>query len=151
QNLTSNALKFHREGVRPIVQIRGTIDGDRAKIEVVDNGIGFDSKYAERIFTMFERLHGRGTYEGTAIGLAICRKIVDRHVGEIKADADFRRIPIIVLTTSKAEEDIYRTSDLSANSFITKSVTFEALVSIMRDIGRYWIEIVELPPPNHSV
>lgn len=65
---------------------------------------------------------------------------------EIKADPDLRRIPIIVLTTSKAEEDIYRTYDLGANSFITKPVSFEGLVQVMRDIGRYWIEIVELPP-----
>ena len=65
---------------------------------------------------------------------------------EIKADPDLRRIPIVVLTTSKAEEDIYRTYDLGANSFITKPVSFEGLVAVMRDIGRYWIEIVELPP-----
>jgi len=67
---------------------------------------------------------------------------------EIKADPDLRRIPVVVLTTSKAEEDIYRTYDLGANSFITKPVSFEGLVSVMRDIGRYWIEIVELPPEN---
>ena len=67
---------------------------------------------------------------------------------EIKADPDLRRIPIVVLTTSKAEEDIYRTYDLGANSFITKPVSFDGLVAVMRDIGRYWIEIVELPP-NH--
>jgi CheY-like chemotaxis protein len=67
---------------------------------------------------------------------------------EIKADPDLRRIPVVVLTTSKAEEDIYRTYDLGANSFITKPVSFDGLVSVMRDIGRYWIEIVELPPDN---
>lgn len=67
---------------------------------------------------------------------------------EIKADPDLRRIPVVVLTTSKAEEDIYRTYDLGANSFITKPVSFEGLVSVMREIGRYWIEIVELPR-NH--
>src|SRR3954471_24885460 len=70
---------------------------------------------------------------------------------EIKADPDLRRIPIIVLTTSKAEEDIYRTYDLGANSFITKPVHFNALVEVMKEIGRYWIEIVELPngaPPR---
>ena len=65
---------------------------------------------------------------------------------EIKADPDLRRIPVVVLTTSQAEEDIYRTYDLGANSFITKPVSFEGLVAVMRDIGRYWIEIVELPP-----
>ena len=64
---------------------------------------------------------------------------------EIKADPDLRRIPVIVLTTSKAEEDIYRTYDLGANSFITKPVHFHALVDVMKEIGKYWIEIVELP------
>ncbi len=67
---------------------------------------------------------------------------------EIKADPDLRRIPVVVLTTSKAEEDIYRTYDLGANSFITKPVSFDGLVNVMRDIGRYWIEIVELPPDH---
>lgn len=64
---------------------------------------------------------------------------------EIKADPELRRIPVIILTTSKAEEDIYRTYDLGANSFITKPVHFPALVQVMKEIGRYWIEIVELP------
>jgi CheY-like chemotaxis protein len=64
---------------------------------------------------------------------------------EIKADPSLRRIPIVVMTTSKAEEDIYRTYDLGVNSFITKPVTFEGLVAVMRALGRYWIEIVELP------
>ncbi len=85
QNLISNALKFHREGVPPLVTVNGSAESDRAQIVVVDNGIGFEEQYAERIFTMFERLHGRGTYEGTGIGLAICRKIVERHGGEIVA------------------------------------------------------------------
>jgi PAS domain S-box-containing protein len=85
QNLISNALKFHREGVPPVVTVTGTVAGDRAQLVVADNGIGFEEKYAERIFTMFERLHGRGTYEGTGIGLSICRKIVERHGGEIVA------------------------------------------------------------------
>jgi CheY-like chemotaxis protein len=64
---------------------------------------------------------------------------------EIKADPQLRRIPVIVLTTSKAEEDIFRTYDLGANSFITKPVHFNSLVEVMKEIGRYWIEIVELP------
>jgi CheY-like chemotaxis protein len=65
---------------------------------------------------------------------------------EIKSDPNLRSIPIVVLTTSKAEEDIYRTYDLGVNSFITKPVTFEGLVGVMRGLGRYWFEIVELPP-----
>ena len=85
QNLASNALKFHRPGVPPRVEIGGAAANGRAQITVRDNGIGFDEKYAERIFTMFERLHGRGKYEGTGIGLAICRKIAERHGGEITA------------------------------------------------------------------
>jgi len=67
---------------------------------------------------------------------------------EIKADPRFRRIPVVVLTTSKAEEDIYRTYDLGVNSFITKPVSFEQLVASMRTLTKYWIEIVELPAEN---
>lgn len=65
---------------------------------------------------------------------------------EIKSDPNLRSIPIVVLTTSKAEEDIYRTYDLGVNSFITKPVTFDGLVAVMKGLGRYWFEIVELPP-----
>lgn len=86
QNLVSNGLKFHRENVAPIVEIRGETQNGLARIIVSDNGIGFEQKYADRIFTMFERLHGRGKYEGTGIGLAICRKIAERHGGEISAE-----------------------------------------------------------------
>lgn len=64
---------------------------------------------------------------------------------EIKGDPELRDIPILVLTTSKAEEDIFRTYQLGVNSFITKPVTFDALLAITRDLGRYWFEIVELP------
>lgn len=63
----------------------------------------------------------------------------------IKADPTLRRIPVVVMTTSKAEEDIYRTYELGVSSFITKPVTFEGLVSVMRELGKYWFEIVELP------
>ena len=69
---------------------------------------------------------------------------------EIKSHPDLRGIPVVVLTTSKAEEDVYRTYNLGVNSFITKPVTFDALVSITRDLGRYWFEIVELPNPELS-
>lgn len=64
---------------------------------------------------------------------------------EIKADADLRRIPVVVMTTSKAEEDIYRSYDLGASSFITKPVTFDRLVELMKTMGQYWVEFVELP------
>lgn len=66
-------------------------------------------------------------------------------LAEIKKSQDLRRIPVVVLTTSKAEEDVLRSYDLGVNSFITKPVTFEALVELMQVLGRYWFEIVELP------
>jgi CheY-like chemotaxis protein len=64
---------------------------------------------------------------------------------EIKADPSLRRIPVVVMTTSKAEEDIYRTYDLGVSSYVAKPVTFEGLVEVMKALGRYWFEIVELP------
>lgn len=66
-------------------------------------------------------------------------------LAEIKANPELRRIPIVILTTSRAEEDILRTYDLGANSFITKPVTFENLVHVVQVLGNYWVEIVELP------
>ncbi|MEX1055898.1 MAG: ATP-binding protein, partial [Rhodothermales bacterium] len=85
QNLIGNALKFHREGVPPVISVDCRLNGDYCVIEVRDNGIGFDEKYVDRIFAPFQRLHGRGSYAGTGIGLAICRRIVERHDGSISA------------------------------------------------------------------
>ena len=66
-------------------------------------------------------------------------------LGLIKGNPALRHIPVVVLTTSKAEEDVYRSYDLGVNSFISKPITFEGLVSVMTEIGRYWLEMVELP------
>ncbi len=102
QNLIGNSLKYYRAGVPPIVELycqkldaRSSESMDEGapsasgrqlwQILVVDNGIGFDEKYLDRIFTVFQRLHVKGEYEGTGVGLAICRKIVDRHSGTITA------------------------------------------------------------------
>ncbi|MDP9191877.1 MAG: ATP-binding protein [Acidobacteriota bacterium] len=85
QNLFGNALKFQRDDVPPVVTIGAVAEDDTCRISIADNGIGFDEKYADRIFTMFERLHGRGKYDGTGIGLAICRRIAERHDGTIVA------------------------------------------------------------------
>ncbi len=68
----------------------------------------------------------------------------------IKADPSLKRIPIVVMTTSKAEEDIYRTYELGVSSFITKPVSFDGLVTVMRQLGTYWFEIVELPDAEPS-
>jgi CheY-like chemotaxis protein len=64
---------------------------------------------------------------------------------ELKEDPELKRIPVVVMTTSKAEEDVFRSYDLGASSFITKPVTFDRLVDLMRAMGRYWVEFVELP------
>lgn len=97
QNLISNALKFSRKGVDPTITISSQLienkdinglpspNGSYCRITVTDNGIGFDEKYLDRIFVIFQRLNNRTTYEGTGIGLAIAKKIVDKHNGLITA------------------------------------------------------------------
>lgn len=86
QNLISNALKYHRPDVPPVVRIHSAGTSRRyAEIRVQDNGIGFDTNYLDYVFKPFSRLHGSSSYEGTGIGLAICRRIVERHKGTITA------------------------------------------------------------------
>jgi signal transduction histidine kinase len=87
QNLLGNALKFRREGVAPEVAIRAEVVDGHVELTVRDNGIGFDPQYGTRIFRAFERLHGRAAYPGTGIGLALSRKIVERHNGTITAES----------------------------------------------------------------
>ncbi len=65
---------------------------------------------------------------------------------ELKTDPELRQIPVVILTTSKADEDVYKSYDLGVNSYIVKPVTFEALVDILQTLEKYWFEIVELPP-----
>jgi len=84
QNLIGNGLKFYREGIPPEITIRTyQIDDDMVRVEIEDNGIGVDEEYYEQIFTMFKRLHSRTRYEGSGIGLAVCKKIVNRLGGDI--------------------------------------------------------------------
>lgn len=91
QNLIGNAIKYHKPGIPPLVSVSGQAGpvlpgvGPAVTIKVVDNGIGFNESQAEVIFEPFKRLHGRSEYEGTGIGLAICKKIVLRHRGNIIA------------------------------------------------------------------
>jgi signal transduction histidine kinase len=93
QNLIGNALKFHQEGTPPAVRVYAEKleahlpANGMFRMVVKDEGIGFDEKYLDRIFTVFQRLHGRAQYEGTGIGLAICRKIAQRHGGDITAQS----------------------------------------------------------------
>src|SRR5439155_113568 len=86
QNLLLNALKYHRPDEPPKLRVRSRQLGDASwEILFEDEGIGFDPKHAKRIFGLFERLHGRSEYAGAGLGLAICRKIVERHSGTIEA------------------------------------------------------------------
>lgn len=103
---------------------------------------------------LMDYLHRRGRYAPPAeaprpglvlLDLNMPRKDGREALAEIKADAVLRRIPVVVLTTSEAEEDILRSYDLGVNAYITKPVTFESLVGLMKVVGKFWLEIVELP------
>ena len=88
QNLISNALKFHKKDEPPVVRISFKQVATRSlwyEITVSDQGIGFEEKYLDRIFTIFQRLHGKHEYEGTGLGLSVCRRIAERHSGSITA------------------------------------------------------------------
>ncbi len=99
QNIVSNAIKFSREGTAPVIQISGKrivdksfdseVDeqGEYCCIRISDNGIGFDARYLNNIFVLFERLHSKDVYEGTGIGLAISKKIIEKHNGIITAES----------------------------------------------------------------
>ena len=87
QNLVGNALKFHRDGVPPVVRVAAAEDGERVRLTVEDNGIGFDERYADRIFAPFQRLHSKSAYDGTGIGLSIVRRIAERHAGDVEVES----------------------------------------------------------------
>jgi CheY-like chemotaxis protein len=109
---------------------------------------------------LLDYLHRRGKYAGESaaprpglilLDLNMPRKDGREALKEIKADPSLRQIPVVVLTTSKAEEDVFRSYDLGANSFVTKPVTFQSLVELMKSLGRYWLEIVELPQQGAEI
>jgi two-component system, response regulator len=119
-----------------------------------ENRLANDLMFVEDGEDLMDYLHHRGKYKDAAtsprpglilLDLNMPKKDGREALKEIKQDAELRGIPVVVLTTSKAEEDIYRTYNLGVNSFITKPVTFESLVKITGELGRYWFEIVELP------
>lgn len=109
QNLIGNALKFHQPNIAPVITVANTSYDSESTVRLLvkDNGIGFDEKYLDRIFTPFQRLHGRSEYEGTGMGLAICRKIVERHGGQLAAESSVGRGTnfIIVLPRVQAKNE----------------------------------------------
>ena len=108
---------------------------------------------------LMDYLHRRGDFESLngdshpgliLLDLNMPKKDGRTALKEIRADEYLRRIPIVVLTTSKSEEDILRTYNLGVNSFITKPVTFDGLVDVVQVLSKYWIEIVALPPEDDA-
>lgn len=87
QNLISNALKFSKKEVKPRIKVSCQEESSQYLFSIEDNGIGIEEEFRERIFVIFQRLHSASAYEGTGIGLALCRKIVDAHEGEIKVES----------------------------------------------------------------
>jgi CheY-like chemotaxis protein len=119
-----------------------------------ENRLANDLHFVQDGEELMDYLHRRGKYTHLAgaplpglilLDLNMPKKDGREALREIKANPHLRRIPIVVLTTSKAEEDILRSYDLGVNSFITKPVTFEALVDVVKTLARYWLQIVELP------
>jgi two-component system response regulator len=115
--------------------------------------LGNDLRFVENGVELLDYLYHRNKYADPSsaprpsiilLDLNMPKKDGREALEEIKRDPEFRNIRIIVLTTSKAEEDIYRTYDLGAASYITKPVTFESLVDVVKTLGKYWLEIVEL-------
>ncbi len=116
--------------------------------------LGNDLRFVEDGEELLDYLYRRGKYSDPAtsprpsillLDLNMPKKDGREALQELKADPQFRALRVIILTTSKAEEDIINSYDLSAASYITKPVTFEGLIEVIRAMGRYWLEIVELP------
>jgi CheY-like chemotaxis protein len=144
-------------GARPITILIADDDADdrmMASEALEESRLANDLRFVEDGEELLDYLYHRGRFAGAddsprpgliLLDLNMPRKDGREALREIKSDPGLRSIPVVVLTTSKAEEDIYRTYDLGVNSFITKPVLFESLVEVMKTLGKYWFEIVELP------
>ena len=142
---------------RPITILIADDDADdrmMASEALEESRLANDLRFVEDGEELLDYLYHRGRFAGEGesprpglilLDLNMPRKDGREALREIRADPDLRQIPVVVLTTSKAEEDVYRSYDISAASFITKPVKFDALVEVVKALGRYWLEIVELP------
>ena len=142
---------------RPITILLADDDADdrmMAGEALAERRLANDLRFVEDGEELMDYLHRRGRFSDPSdaprpglilLDLNMPRKDGREALSEIKSDPELRKIPVVVLTTSQAEEDIYRTYDLGVNSFITKPVMFESMVAVMKALGKYWFEIVELP------
>jgi CheY-like chemotaxis protein len=147
---------------KPIVILMADDDPDDRQLTreaFVEAKLANDIRFVEDGVELLDYLHRRGKFADPAssprpgiilLDLNMPRKDGREALQELKQDPRFRAIRVIILTTSKAEEDILRTYNLSAASYITKPVTFEALVDVVKTLGKYWLEIVELPENGDS-
>jgi len=143
--------------MRPITILMAEDDPDdrqMTKEAFEEARLANDLRFVEDGAELMDYLYHRGKYSAPGVaprpGLLLLDLNMPRKDGrealqEIKSDPQFRMLRVVIMTTSKAEEDIIRTYNLSAASYITKPVTFEALVDVVRTLGKYWLEIVELP------
>jgi CheY-like chemotaxis protein len=134
-------------------------DRQLTKEAFVEAKLANDLRFVEDGVELMEYLNREGKYADPAssprpgiilLDLNMPRKDGREALQELKADPRFRMIRVIIMTTSKAEEDILRTYNLSAASYITKPVSFDSLVDVIRTLGKYWLEIVELPENGDS-
>lgn len=147
---------MNREG-RPITILMADDDADDRQMTLEAFGesrLANDLRFVEDGAELMDYLQRRGKFSDPAdaprpglilLDLNMPKKDGREALREIKADPKLRNIRVVVMTTSKAEEDIVRTYDLGAESYVTKPVTFTSLVDVIRTLGRYWLEIVELP------
>ena len=123
---------------------------------LLEGRLANDLRFVENGEELMDYLRRQGKFAGTEVprpGLILLDLNMPRKDGrtvlkEIKSDPELRQIPVVVLTTSQADEDIFKSYDLGVNSYIVKPVTFDALVDILQTLEKYWFEIVELPPDS---
>ena len=129
-------------------------DRQMTKEAFIENHLANDLRFVEDGVELLDYLKRRGKYRDPdssprpgliLLDLNMPKKDRREALAEIKQDPELKRIRVVIMTTSKAEEDIARTYDLSATSYITKPVTFAGLTEVVKTIGKYWLEIVELP------
>ena len=142
---------------KPLIILMADDDADDRLLTeeaLVESRVLNELHFAEDGVELIEYLRGEGKFSDRSqypvpglilLDLNMPKKDGREALAEIKADAALRRIPVVILTTSKAEEDMIKGYDLGAASYISKPVTFDALVDLMRTLGKYWVEFVELP------